>query len=212
MRLVEAAVEVVVIGWCYAHPVLFRCMSTIRVFFFLRAFLRPVLCQFLEGLHDLCVLFLGVSLRSALSLRTLSSDAFSVLSFQHFDVVHYIFKVVLSVFSQKPCPKNEWNLSLRVDEVLPENYLTFWIDYVPFFINQVALLIAPAALVINKPALGVFPEHGEATWISLEISLNAVNIELHEGENLGDLVVLTQSMLLKEDLAFLVNHIAFLIH
>ena len=145
-------------------------------------------------------------------MLALSSAAFSVLSFQHFDVVHDLFKVVLSVFSQQSSPEHRRNLSLRVDEVLPENYLAFRIHYVPFFINQVPLLIAATALVIEETAFGVSAEHGKATWISLEISLNAVDVELHEGENLRDLFVLGESVTLKEDLAVFVDDVAFIVY
>ena len=46
MRLIEATVEVVVIGRSYAHTVVFRGESALRVFFLL-VLVRPTFCQFL---------------------------------------------------------------------------------------------------------------------------------------------------------------------
>jgi len=102
--------------------------------------------------------------------------------------------------------------------VLFEHNLALMVDDVTVLVDQVALKVDQTALLVSVLTRRILFQNWRAVLIIVQVALNALNVELSEGENLRELSILQVSALPDlslisiNDVALFVDEVSFFVN
>lgn len=133
------------------------------------------------------------------------------------NLAHESRKAGCSVRSKHASPEDLRDLLVILKNVLLKHNLAVVVDDVAVLVNQVALDVHQTAFLISELPARVLLQHGGAVRVRVKVTLNALDVELREWENLRELSVLQVSALPDlalvnvDDVALFVDEVALFV-